>query len=132
MPSDLPRLAREISEEARAWRSDAWLLKIEVDRRHAVLGFRVRCRVQSKANCVPSSRSEPAPWRAEVDHKSRSRGLLTARKQIERGSVLALTALADVAARMCIVEHAREKGGSGKQRLHCLSRLFGISTLVGR
>jgi hypothetical protein len=35
VPSDFPRLARQTAEEARAWRGDAWLLRIEVDRNHA-------------------------------------------------------------------------------------------------
>jgi len=31
-PSDLPRLAQEMSERARTWRSDAWLVRIEVSK----------------------------------------------------------------------------------------------------
>jgi hypothetical protein len=31
-PSDLPRLAQEMSEQARTWRSDAWLVRIEVNK----------------------------------------------------------------------------------------------------
>ena len=32
IPSDMPQLARQMSEQARTWRSDAWLLRIEVYR----------------------------------------------------------------------------------------------------
>jgi len=33
-PSDLPQLAKEVSEKARMWRRDAWLVKIEVKKEH--------------------------------------------------------------------------------------------------